>query len=189
MSDEDQTPNGAAPFDRLQGEPGGVPPASAGWRTRRWLLIAVPALVLAVAAVVVLVFRLLGRGEACPDAVPWDVARTRVGELLVIRGDVVGTFRDPESETVILDLGLPAPDPERLSLVLVESALSFDPVERFSGEAVCVRGTVEAADEVAYILIGDESDLWLDERRFRTMGSGSESEVRPGSDWGRRARH
>jgi hypothetical protein len=136
------------------------------------VLLAVSVLALTTFALAALLFRLLGEGAACPDAVPWHVAQAREGELLVMRGDVVGALRDPESVTVILDVGLQSPDPERLSVVIVDpTEFPDDPVERFSGEAICVRGTVKVSEGVATIVVDDQSDLWLDQREYRRIGS------------------
>jgi hypothetical protein len=98
---------------------------------------------------------------ACPDAIPWDIARDYPGEFLEIRGPVVRGFTDPDSGAVFLDLGREYPDPERLSLVIVDpSNFPGDVASRYVDRLVCARGTVAEFEGAANVIVRDPSDLW-----------------------------
>jgi len=105
------------------------------------------------------------RYAACPDAIPWDIARDRPGDVLVIRGEVVRGSIDEESGTVVLDLGGDAPEPGELSVVVAdpsEAGFPGDLASRYVDRVVCVRGVIAEFEGAAIVVPSDPSDIWVE---------------------------
>ena len=135
------------------------------FRSRPWLVgLGIAGLVAAGLAATLLLTR-HARYAACPDAIPWEIARDHTGEFLEIRGEVVRGFTDDDTGTVVLDLGRAYPDPERVSVVVVDPAGSGFPddlADRYLDRVVCVRGTVGEFEGAASVVVSDPSDIWRD---------------------------
>jgi very-short-patch-repair endonuclease len=105
----------------------------------------------------------VGQG-ACADAIPWEEARSYVGQSATISGPVVSaTYRELSSgKPTFLNIGAPFGDDSRFVVVIFgESRSKFPtaPESRYDGRQIAVTGTVDEYRGVPQVVVNTPSAI------------------------------
>lgn len=83
----------------------------------------------------------------CASAIAWDEAESQIGEVVTVRGPVVGTAYAEElgGRPTFLNIGRDHPEPERFTVVIwgeQRNRFSQRPEMLYAGREVCVAGEI-----------------------------------------------
>ncbi|CAN5646916.1 hypothetical protein BH23GEM11_BH23GEM11_07480 [soil metagenome] len=102
--------------------------------------------------------------EFCADGINWRAVRSREGEVVQIRGPVVGAryLESVNGSPTFLDIGRPFPSTDQVSVVIWgRNRARFDPQpeEWFPGKEICLIGEVRITDGRPSMELVDPSDV------------------------------
>lgn len=108
----------------------------------------------------------LSNSVVCAGSIAWNEAREHDGEVILVHGPVVGARADrtQNDQTTYLDVGSRSATPERLTIVIADAdraKFAAPPETIYSGQNICVRGLVHAAQDATELDLTDSANIFL----------------------------
>ncbi|MCK5827108.1 thermonuclease family protein [Candidatus Bipolaricaulota bacterium] len=101
----------------------------------------------------------------------WENAEDHVGELAVFTGPVAGTHFEPGSGMTYINIGLPYPEPDRLTVIirgqvrdLFTYRLVVPPEDLFRGADIAILGRIEQGPDGLEIELWEPRYIWIPTR-------------------------